>query len=182
MTVERLGEGDWAVFRELRLRSLLDSPEAFGSAYGSESSQTERVWRDWTAGRWRGGNAAVFVGRGDDGTPVGTATGAEYEAEPGVAHVYAMWVAPDARGAGIGRALLDAVAEWAGERGCDRLVLSVTESNDTARRFYATNGFVDTGKRRALREGSDSLTLVLSKSLETDEGRGRPRATAPGNG
>jgi hypothetical protein len=27
--VERLGEGDWAVFREIRLRSLLDSPQGF---------------------------------------------------------------------------------------------------------------------------------------------------------
>ena len=96
---------------------------------------------------------------------MGTATGAEYEAEPGAAHVYAMWVAPDARGAGVGRGLLDAVAGWARSRECDRLVLSVTESNDTARRVYAACGFVDTGERRALREGSDTQTLILSKSL-----------------
>ncbi len=165
MAVERLGEDDWAVFRELRLRSLLDSPEAFGSTYGGESSQTERAWRDWAAGRWRGGTAAVFAGRADDGTPVGTATGVEYEAELGVAHVYAMWVAPDARGAGVGRALLDAVAAWARDRGCDRLVLSVTESNESARRFYATDGFDDTGERLPLREGSDVQTLILSKRL-----------------
>jgi len=163
--VERLREDDWAVFRELRLRSLLDSPEAFGSTFGDESSQTERAWRDWAAGRWRSGTAAAFMGRADDGTPVGTATGAEYESEPGVAHVYAMWVAPDARGEGVGRALLDAVAEWARDRGCGRLVLAVTESNDAARRFYATGGFVDTGERRALREGSDRQTLILSKPL-----------------
>ncbi len=165
MVVEQLGEDDWALFRELRLRSLLDSPEAFGSTHGAESSQTERAWRDWAAGRWRGGTAAVFVGRADDGTPVGTATGAVYEAERGVTHVYAMWVAPDARGAGVGRALLDAVAVWARDRGCDRLVLSVSESNESARRFYATDGFDDTGERHPLREGSEVQTLILSKRL-----------------
>jgi ribosomal protein S18 acetylase RimI-like enzyme len=163
--VERLGEDDWASFRELRLRSLLDSPEAFGSTYGEESSQTEHAWRDWAAGRWRGGTAAVFAGRADDGTVVGTATGAEYEAETGVAHVYAMWVAPDARGAGVGRALVDAVAGWARDRGCDRLILSVTESNEIARRFYGACGFVDTGERDALREDSELHTLILSKPL-----------------
>jgi GNAT superfamily N-acetyltransferase len=162
---ERLREDDWAVFRELRLRSLLDSPEAFGSTYGEESSHTERAWRDWAAGRWRGGTAVVFAGRDDDGAAVGTATGAEYEAEAGVAHVYAMWVVPDARGAGVGRALLDAVADWARDRGCDRLVLSVTESNETARRFYEASGFVDTGERDVLREGSEMPTLILSKPL-----------------
>jgi ribosomal protein S18 acetylase RimI-like enzyme len=165
VVVERLKEDDWAVFRELRLRSLLDSPEAFGSTYGDESSQTERAWRDWAAGRWRGGIAAAFVGRADDDTPVGTATGAEYEVEPGVAHLYAMWVAPDARGAGVGRALLDAVAAWARDRGCGRLILSVTESNERARRFYVRYGFGDTGERRALREGSDVQTLILSAPL-----------------
>jgi GNAT superfamily N-acetyltransferase len=163
--VERLGEGDWAVFREIRLRSLLDSPEAFGSTYGAESSQSERAWRDWAAGRWRGGTCAVFAGHAEDGTAVGTVTGAAYEAEPRTAHVYAMWVAPDARGAGFGLALLDAVADWARARGCSRLILTVTESNGTARRFYAARGFVDTGEREALRQGSEMRTLILSKPL-----------------
>jgi GNAT superfamily N-acetyltransferase len=168
--VERLDEDDWASFRELRLGSLLESPEAFGSTYGEESSRTERAWRDWAAGRWRGGTAAVFAGRADDGKALGTATGAEYEAEAGVAHVYAMWVVPDARGAGVGRALLDAVADWARGRGCDRLVLAVTESNHTARRFYESCGFLDTGEREALREGSEMRTLILSKPLEDRPG------------
>jgi len=163
--VERLGEDEWVAFREVRLRSLLDSPQAFGSTYGEESSQTEHAWRDWAAGRWRGGAAVVFAGRRRDGTVVGTATGAEYDAERGVAHVYAMWVAPDARGGGVGRALLDAVIDWARDRGCDRLVLSVTETNVTARRFYEACGFVETGDREPLREGSGTEVLILSKRL-----------------
>jgi GNAT superfamily N-acetyltransferase len=163
--VDRLGEDDWAVFREIRLRSLLDSPGAFGSTYGEESSQTERAWRDWAAGRWRGGVAAVFAGRAEDGTPVGTATGAEYEAEPAVAHVYAMWVAPDARGAGVGRALLDSVEAWARDRGCGRLALTVTETNAAARAFYGACGFIETGDRAPLREGSALEVLRMIKEL-----------------
>jgi ribosomal protein S18 acetylase RimI-like enzyme len=165
MPVERLGEDDWAIFREVRLRSLLDSPNAFGSTYSDESSQSETAWRDWAAGRWRGGAAVVFGGRDGEGVVAGTATGAEFDAEPGVAHVYAMWVAPDARGAGIGRALLDAVVGWARDRGCGRLVLSVTETNAAARRFYEAYGFRETGERRPLREGSDQDVLILSRPL-----------------
>jgi ribosomal protein S18 acetylase RimI-like enzyme len=162
---DRLGEEDWAVFRRLRLRSLLDSPDAYGSTYGAESSRGERAWRDWTAGRWPGGAAVVFAGRTDDGTPVGTATGAEYEADPGAGHVYAMWVAPDARGAGVGRALVEAVARWARGRGCTRLVLTVTESNVGARRFYEACGFADTGEREMLREGAETRTVVMTRPL-----------------
>ena len=160
--VDQLGEDDWATFREIRLRSLLDSPDAFASTYGEESSQTERAWRDSAAGRWRGGVAAGVAGRDADGTAVGTATGAEYDAEPGIGHVYAMWVAPDARSAGVGRALLDAVVEWAKDRGCGRLVLNVTETNAAARVFYGACGFVETGDRAPLREGStlDVLTMI----------------------
>jgi GNAT superfamily N-acetyltransferase len=163
--IARLHEEDWGVFRELRLRSLLDSPDAFGSTYGDESSWSEPAWRDWAAGRWRGGVAAVFASRRDDGTAVGTATGAVYDAEPRIVHVYAMWVVPDARGAGVGRALLEAVVGWARGRGCERAVLSVTESNEIGRRFYEACGFVDTGERDELREGSAIRTLILSRPL-----------------
>jgi len=163
--VERLGEDDWVAYREIRLRSLLDSPDAFGSTYGDESSQVDHAWRDWAAGRWRGGDAAVFAVRAGDAALVGTATGAEYEGEPGVAYVYAMWVAPDARGAGVGRALVEAVAGWARGRGCERLVLRVTEANEPARRFYAACGFAETGAREPLREGSEQDVLVLSRPL-----------------
>jgi ribosomal protein S18 acetylase RimI-like enzyme len=162
--IERLREDDWAVFRELRIRSLLDSPDAFGSTYGEESSQPEPAWRDWAAGRWRGATAGAFLAFEGD-RAIGTATGAEYHAEPGVAHVYAMWVAPDARGAGVGRALLGAVADWSRDRGCDQLVLRVTESNEIARRFYEDRGFAETGEREPLREGSEQRTLILSKPL-----------------
>jgi GNAT superfamily N-acetyltransferase len=163
--VDRLGEDDWATFREIRLRSLLDSPDAFGSTYGEESSNTERAWRDWVAGRWRGGVAAVFAGRAEGGSAVGTATGAEYDAEPGIGHVYAMWVAPDARGAGVGRALLEAVESWAHGRACRRLMLRVTEENAVARGFYAACGFVESGDRSPLREGSRLHAVTLTKEL-----------------
>jgi ribosomal protein S18 acetylase RimI-like enzyme len=106
----------------------------------------------------------VYLAR-EDGDPIGTATVAEYHAEPGIAHIYAMWVAPDARRTGAGRALLEAAASWARDRGCERLVLSVTESNATARAFYAAVGFVETGERRPLREGADLQVLRMTREL-----------------
>ena len=165
MRVEPFVEDDWVEFREVRLRSLLDSPDAFASTYGEESSHPEGAWRDWVAGRWRGGTATAFAARDGAGTVTGTATGATHESEPGVAHLYAMWVAPHARGAGVGRELVEAVIGWARERGCARLVLSVTETNEGAARFYEACGFADTGERRPLREGSGLHVRILSTSL-----------------
>jgi GNAT superfamily N-acetyltransferase len=162
--IRLIGDEDWTAFREIRLRSLLDSPDAFGSTYAEESSATEGAWRDWATGRWQSGTAAVFLAE-DDGRAVGTATGTAYDATPGEAHVYAMWVAPDARGAGVGRALLDAVARWARDRGCGRLALTVTETNAPARAFYDACGFVEMGDRAPLREGSALEFLTMRRKL-----------------
>jgi GNAT superfamily N-acetyltransferase len=47
----------------------------------------------------------------------------------GFAMLAAMWVEPERRRQGIGRALVEAAAEWARERGVQQLRLWVGESN-----------------------------------------------------
>jgi ribosomal protein S18 acetylase RimI-like enzyme len=51
-------------------------------------------------------------------------------------------VLPEARGAGIGTALMDAVDDWARERGIEHLTLAVRTNNDGARRLYERRGFI----------------------------------------
>jgi GNAT superfamily N-acetyltransferase len=52
-----------------------------------------------------------------------------------------MWVAPDARRAGVGRALLDAIDDWARPWGARQVVLWVVAGNDRALDFYRRLGF-----------------------------------------
>jgi GNAT superfamily N-acetyltransferase len=47
-----------------------------------------------------------------------------------------LFTAPEARGAGVGRALITAVADWSRARGCDRVYWQTHESNAAARRLY----------------------------------------------
>jgi GNAT superfamily N-acetyltransferase len=47
-----------------------------------------------------------------------------------------LFTAPEARGKGVGRALIGAVRDWAGDRGCARLYWHTKEDNATARRLY----------------------------------------------
>jgi GNAT superfamily N-acetyltransferase len=57
-----------------------------------------------------------------------------------------MYVHPDARGAGVAAALIDAVVAWAAAEGATELVLSVKRANAVARRAYLRHGFVDHGE------------------------------------
>lgn len=54
-----------------------------------------------------------------------------------------LFVAPGARGVGVGRALMDAAANWARGRGAARLTVGTHPENAVARRYYETHGFAD---------------------------------------
>ncbi len=53
-----------------------------------------------------------------------------------VCYLQDLFTAPDVRGRGVARALIEAVAGWARGQGCDRVYWSTQESNTTARRLY----------------------------------------------
>ena len=91
------------------------------------------------------------------------ALGVRWEEEPEVVHLYAMWVEPSSRRKGIGRALVRAVTKWGTELGAAGVILNVTEDNEGALALYERCGFVDTGERESLREGSDATTVVMRR-------------------
>ena len=124
---------DWRVFRDVRLRSLQDSPAAFGSTYDG--------WVDASEDRWRDRLTSVpltLVAR-VDGEVVGVASG--MPTDDGV-ELISMWVDPAARGTGTARALIDAVVAWAGAR---PTYLMVRRDNARAIAAYERTGFVRVG-------------------------------------
>lgn len=152
--------GEWERLRDLRLRSLADAPDAFGSTLDHERGHGEAGWVGWIEG-WEGATNALFVAeRGADwiGMAVGSRAGDEADA-----HLYGMWVDPAWRARGIGARLVEEVLEWARSWGARSVVLAVTETNAEAAAFYERLGFADTGERYPLREGSDLTTRVMSR-------------------
>jgi ribosomal protein S18 acetylase RimI-like enzyme len=89
--------------------------------------------------------------------------GVDSEHEPGTGYVFAMWVEPAARGAGVADALVDAVVAWARDSGAAALLLEVTRGNDVAARFYRRRGFVRSDDP-AMTEDGVSLRLALTES------------------
>jgi GNAT superfamily N-acetyltransferase len=63
-----------------------------------------------------------------------------------------LFVDEAARGAGLGRALLEATLDRARRRGCRRVELDVNEANDPALRLYGSFGFSATANTYGARD------------------------------
>jgi GNAT superfamily N-acetyltransferase len=139
--VTRIKADEWPVLRELRLRSLLDAPEAFGQRYENAESEPESEWRSAARASAAGDRRAWFLARADD--PAATEIGLVQARRrpPSDCLVFSMWVAPEARRGGVGKELIESVATWARGWGGTRIVLWVFGANEGALRFYERLGF-----------------------------------------
>ena len=111
--VERLRPEYWRAWRELRLRALAESPDAFGSTYEENLRVTAQTWqRRARAFAVPAGDRAMFVAIDQArGEWIGCA-GAHVD-PGGIPNLISMWVAPEHRGRGVGSSLVGAVIGWA---------------------------------------------------------------------
>lgn len=144
--VREAGREDLPVWRDLRLRALRDSPDAFGSTYEREAGFTDE---DWLERLTRPGSLPLLAYV--DGAPAGL--GGALEDPPGWWHVVSMWTEPAYRGRGAGTAVLARLVGAGVARGL-RVHLDVETGNPGARAVYERAGFTGTGETRPLREGS----------------------------
>jgi RimJ/RimL family protein N-acetyltransferase len=140
-------EADLETWQDVRLRSLADAPEAFGSTLERERAFADDDWK----ARLR--PPAVLVMDGERAVGLGGG----FEVRPGVILVVAMWLEPEWRGRGLSWRILDLVVDWARERGHE-VELDVATDATAARAAYERYGFVYTGETSRLREGSSVVT------------------------
>jgi len=164
MHIRELERREWALFRELRLRSLADSPDAFARRFVDEQAQPDAHWIRLTESVTVPGGQVMLVAE-DDGRALGLAFGLFDKEHPGTGHVGGMWVERGSRGKGAGQALLGAAIEWARSRKLERLDLWVTEGNGPATRLYERLGFSDTGQRDALQSNPTLRIMQMTLTL-----------------
>jgi GNAT superfamily N-acetyltransferase len=159
--------GEWQQYRDLRLQALRDSPDAFASTYEGSSLIPDDAWRQRLASADPEFELPL-AGLHDDSL-FGMAWATIHKDQRNMTHLYQMWVAPDVRGLGMGRMLLEAALNWARGRGCDALVLDVTSGDRPARRLYEAAGLLPVGEPAPLRPGSvlqtQSMRYDLSRSF-----------------
>lgn len=165
-SIRAFAQDEWRTYRELRLRALEDSPDAFSRTLAEEE---ERSDEEWSARLSSGVGSAldhplVAEVRSE---PAGLVWGKIERGEPQKANVYQMWVAPNARRLGAGQMLLDAVIEWARSGNLRHLDLGVTCGNTAATRLYARAGFKPAGNMEPVRPGSLLLMQPMRLELTT---------------
>jgi len=147
--VTRIRPGDWALLRDLRLRGLQDSPDAFGQRHDEAVRQSDAEWRSNAQASAAGTRRTWFIARSPFADePIGLVQGRRRP--PDDCLLFSMWVAPAARRSGVGGALVDAIERWSADWGARRVVLWVLAANEPAMRFYERIGF------RLLEEGVDA--------------------------
>jgi dihydropteroate synthase len=170
MRIREARPDEWREWRELRLRALADAPDAFGETLAAAQAHDEAAWKQFVApradklrllaveGERPVGMCVVVIGQGE-----GLGQG---QGDTRTANLFAMWVAPEARGRGVGKALIDRGLRWSRAHAALEVSLRVSERHPDARRLYERCGFVDSGERSPLRPGSDvdSATLVARLS------------------
>lgn len=150
---------EWRRWREVRLRMLRDDAAFFASRYDDAVREPDETWQRWVAEAEQG-TSKVLLAAIEDGDWLGV-VGGFVRVDPSEVHLISMWVAPEARGRGIARALVAALAGWALERGAQRILLFVQEANTPARGLYERLGFTPTGDRAPIGPGRAGFKLLL---------------------
>ncbi|PYY33632.1 MULTISPECIES: GNAT family N-acetyltransferase [unclassified Curtobacterium] len=163
-TIVRSSRSDWQQFRDLRLRMLADTPLAFLETLEGAQQVGDDEWRRRAGGGADNGTAWFVAVDTSTGTWAGIMGGRIENEAPLLIGVF---VDPDSRGRDVGvtDALLDAVEDWARERG-QQLFLHVHEDNPRAIGFYRRRGFTPTGRRLPYPLPPAGEELELVKSLQ----------------
>ena len=134
----------------------------------------EEFWtpRQWKRFRLDWGERGVWLVAEMDGRIVGTIN-VNRGPRPNVRHTaeFGIVVAPGSRSAGVGRAMMRAIEEWAREYRVFKLTLNVFSHNSRARALYDRMGYeVEGVERRRVRfpDGEEIDSVLMAKFLDAE--------------
>ena len=168
MHIRRLTPDDAPAFQALRLAALKEAPSAFASSYEEEKDLALAVVEGRLAVRDDRGAFGAF--HDDDLVGMVVLGRIDQKKVSHKAFIWSMYVAPAARGRGVGRALLDAALALARTvPGVRQVNVGVTADNAIAVRLYESLGF--------RRFGLEPNALLVAGQLHEELHMALPLAT-----
>lgn len=160
ITLRQTTDSDWLDLKTIRMQSLMESPKAFGLSYETASKYTDEQWQE------RAGNRTppmYFIARQND-VPIGLIGAVKAHDQ---FNLIAMWVAPEHRGAGVGKALVEKVLSIAASRGESEISLFVSPLNQAACGLYEKAGFRFTEQVEPLESHPEILVQRMSVDISS---------------
>ncbi len=146
--IQQIAERAWAADYDILTKETAE--EAVRDWYSDERVRTEVTSDD----------SPVVVA--EDGGIVGFAHGVISQTE-GIGTILRLYVDPDRRREGIGRALLSAIEERLAADSI-RLRATVLAANEAGRRFYQESGYEETGEAETVIGGERYPEVVLERA------------------
>lgn len=159
---------DWPMVRDITLQMLTEAPQAFGETLIAAQAHAPTDWIRFVEHFADSARASAFVAEDEDGA-CGFVCGDATDPRPpqGTVLVSRLWVAPHQRGTGLGKALMEAVTQWAAAHDADQITLGVTEVNQAVLKFYQHLGYSDTGIRAPWPADPTKNITILRRRLKS---------------
>ena len=106
-----------------------------------------------------------LVADAEDGSLAGFVVALESQATAGVGYIHFVWVSPEYRGSGVGRALYEGVFDLLRRRGCHMVEAVTRRANHGSLVFHERLGFALDAPGSGADLGSDVDMVVLTHAL-----------------
>ncbi|MCL6247540.1 GNAT family N-acetyltransferase [Acinetobacter sp. ANC 4945] len=136
VTVRPTLESDWKTLKNLRLKALQDSPDAFKVTYEKTKTHSDSEWQDRAAQRTPCHYLLAF----DVEDAIGMVGGIVDEQNE--FNVVAMWVRAKFYSRSIAEQMITKIKQYAISQGFEKIVLRVSWGHLRAFQFYTKLGFV----------------------------------------
>jgi ribosomal protein S18 acetylase RimI-like enzyme len=154
--VRKIETGEWRKYKKIRLEALKSDPQAFLNSYEEESVRTNDDWKSIVESAFVGNNTKLLVGIDKNIDELLAIGGAYAENNQGEWNIVSIYVSPEHRNQGIGRALMEKIIKIMKSReDARKLVLHANVAQKVAVHLYQSLGFkaVLTVKNQILGDG-----------------------------
>lgn len=143
----------WQRYREIRLETLREEPQAFGSTYADMTQRPPEYWQGRLTDSQRGEKSRLLFAQ--IGERLVGMIGVFYP-EPDVAEIVSVYASKAVRGRGSGKMLMEGILAEIGQReGIRKVVLGVNKQQAAAVGLYRRFGFEVVEEREEVREDGE---------------------------
>ncbi len=161
----KLPPEQWPRYREIRLESLREEPQAFGSTYADMEERPDAFWQGRLSDAMLGEKSWLLFAQ--DGERLVGMIGAFCNETQETAIIVSVYVSKAERGKGIGKVLMEGILSEIGKKeGICKAALGVNREQTAAVELYRRFGFVVTGEREETQEdGKKRRGYIMEKQL-----------------